>query len=286
MLGELRELWRFRELLYSMVERELRIRYKNSVFGFFWSLLNPLVTVLVMKVVLEVIMQNDTPNFSAYILAAYLPFLFFQFSLLDSAQSVISAMPVVRKVYFPREVLPLASVLSNFVNFLFALGVFFCYLLTIWLLSGRQVSPFSWNVLFLPLLLLVHLLLTAGLSLIISALNTFYEDVKYITGVALYLMFFLSPIMYFSETVNHALASRPNGELWYLIYHLNPMATLATAYRKILVPPGPIHVGSEHVQPLPFEWGLFGITGAIALGLFVFGYRTFNRLKWRFAERP
>ena len=86
MRADLKELWRFRELLWAMVERELRIRYKNSVLGFFWSLINPLVTVLVITVVFKILLKNGTPNFSAYVLAAYLPFLFFQVCLLDSAQ--------------------------------------------------------------------------------------------------------------------------------------------------------------------------------------------------------
>src|SRR5687767_4581183 len=109
MLAELKELWKFRELLVSMVQRELKIRYKNSALGFFWSLINPLVTVLVMTFVFKFIMANDTPSFSSYILAAYLPFMFFQLAIMDSAQSVLGALPLVRKIYFPREVLPLAQ---------------------------------------------------------------------------------------------------------------------------------------------------------------------------------
>jgi ABC-2 type transport system permease protein len=108
MRGELKELWRFRELLLAMVERELRIRYKNSVLGFFWSLLIPLVTVAVMTVVFKVFLKNETPNFGAYVLAAYLPFLFINQAILDSAQSVLVSLPIVKKVYFPREILPLA----------------------------------------------------------------------------------------------------------------------------------------------------------------------------------
>src|SRR5512147_373606 len=102
MLAELKELWKFRELLLSMVERELRIRYKNSILGFFWSLINPLVTVAVMTVVFKYIAGNQTSNFGAYILAAYLPFMFFQLAVMDAAQSVLVALPLVKKIYFPR----------------------------------------------------------------------------------------------------------------------------------------------------------------------------------------
>src|SRR5688572_880007 len=127
MLGELKELWKFRELLVSMIQRELKIRYKNSFLGFFWSLINPLITVLVMTLVFKGIMANTTPNFSSYILAAYLPFMFFQLAVLDSAQSVLGALPLVRKIYFPREILPLSLIIGNFIHLLLALLVFFLY---------------------------------------------------------------------------------------------------------------------------------------------------------------
>ncbi|HRI42944.1 MAG TPA: ABC transporter permease [Fimbriimonadaceae bacterium] len=285
MKAELKELWRFRELLFAMVERELRIRYKNSALGFFWSLLNPLITVLVMTVVFKYVMNNDTPNFSAYILAAYLPYLFFQLTLLDASQSVLVALPVVKKVYFPREILPLASVFSNFIHFLLAILVFFAYLLVVYLLDPR-ISPFSWTILLLPALLLINFALAAGLSLIVSALNTFYEDVKYIVSVLLYLLFFLSPIMYFSETVLYSGGLGGRNQLIYFLYHLNPVAMLCTAYRKVLVPPQPVQVGENFYPALPLDWGLLGITAAMSLAALIGGYAMFNRMKWRFVERP
>ncbi|MBX7134688.1 MAG: ABC transporter permease [Fimbriimonadaceae bacterium] len=285
MKKDLAELWRFRELLFAMVEREIRIRYKNSALGFFWSLLNPLITVLVMTAVFKYVMNNNTPNFSAYILAAYLPYLFFQLTLLDSAQSVLASLPVVRKVYFPREILPLASILSNFIHFLLAILVFFVYLLVVYLLDPR-VSPFTWQVLILPALLLINFALVTGLSLIISALNTFYEDVKYIVSVLLYLLFFLSPIMYFSETVLYSGGLGGRNQLIYTLYHLNPIAMLCTAYRKVLVPPQEVQVGSAFYPALPLDWGLLGITAVVSITLLVVGYAVFNRMKWRFVERP
>lgn len=285
MLSELKELWRFRELLTSMVERELKIRYKNSFLGFFWSLVNPLITVLVMTVVFKYIMANPTPNFSAYILAAYLPFMFFQLAVLDAAQSVVVALPLVRKIYFPREVLPLAMIASNFVHLVLALVVFFAYLLVIWI-RHPAVAPFQATILWLPLLLLINLALATGLGLLTSALNTFYEDVKYIVSVLLYLMFFLCPIMYFSENVWHSTRGKPWGDFLYTLYHLNPVAMLSTAYRKVLVAPQPVKIGDDWVDPLPLDWGLLGITAVLSFGLLIFGYWVFNRLKWRFVERP
>lgn len=285
MREDLKELWRFRELLLTLVERELRIRYKNSFLGFFWSLLNPLITVLVMTFVFKNFLGFQTPSLSAYILAAYLPFMFFQMSLLDSAQSVLAALPIVRKVYFPRIVLPLAMILSNFVHLLLALAVFMLYLLAVYASDPRQ-SPFQFSALYLPIVLLINLMLAAGLSFIISALNTFFEDVKYIVTVVMWLMLFLCPVMYFSENV-WAHAHRPgNSEYTYYLYHLNPVAMLCTAYRKVLVAPQTVEFRGESLAPLPLDWGLLGITAAMSVVFLVVGFRVFTKLQWKFVERP
>src|SRR5262249_45969838 len=134
MLAELKELWRYRELLLVMIQRDLKIRYKNSALGFLWSFLNPLLTVSVMTFIYGNFIFKNQPNMGGYIMAAYLPFMFFQMCLMDSAQSVVSAMALIKKIYFPREILPMAAVFSNFVNFLMGLGIFFIYLLINWFL--------------------------------------------------------------------------------------------------------------------------------------------------------
>lgn len=289
MRAELKELWKFRELLWAMVERELRIRYKNSFLGFFWSLVNPLMTVVVMTLVFKFFLRNETQNYAPYVLSAYLPFMFFNLAVMDSAQSVIASLPVVKKVYFPREILPLSSVLANFIHFMLALVVFFAYLTAIWAFTGFQVTPFTWRVGFLPVLLVVTLALTVGVSFIVSALNVFYEDVKYVMGVLLYLAFFLTPVMYFSENVWMAVKGRgPLVESLYTVYHLNPVAQLATSYKKTLVPPGPIDVGGRvgMVQPVAHNWLLFGVAVVVSFAFLVGGYAVFNRMKWRFVERP
>jgi lipopolysaccharide transport system permease protein len=285
MLADIKELWRFRELLFTLVERELRIRYKNSFLGFFWSLLNPLITVLVMTFVFKYFMKFETPSLSAYILAAYLPFVFFQMSVLDSAQSVLAALPIVKKVYFPRIVLPLAMIISNFVHLLLALAVFMVYLLGVYLLFPGQ-SPFQVTTLYLPIILVINFALAAGLGFIVSALNTFYEDVKYMATVLMYLMLFLCPVMYLSENVLSASQTHGYGNSLYFLYHLNPVAMLCTAYRKVLVAPQVVNLRGETLEPLPLDWGLLGITAFTSLLLLVIGFRVFTKVQWRFVERP
>src|SRR5205807_1600667 len=129
MWTEAKELWKYRALLFSMVSRELAVRYKNSVLGFLWSMLNPLATVIVLTIVFKYIANNPIPNYTAYVLAAYLPYMFFQMAIMDAAQSVLNSMGLIKKIYFPREILPLSSIIANFIHFLLAMAVFFAYLL-------------------------------------------------------------------------------------------------------------------------------------------------------------
>lgn len=284
MLAELKELWKFRELLLSLVQRELRVRYKNSFFGFFWSLINPAATVIVMYVVFRYIFARTEPNLSAYILVAYLPYMSFQLTLMDCAQSVLSNTNLIKKMYFPREVLPLSMVISNFIHFLLSLLVLFAFLFLVWIRDPADF-PIQSTVMYLPILLGIHLMLTTGLGLLLSALNVFYEDVKYLTAIALYLTFFLCPIMYFAEMVKYSTALASRFDWAYTAYNLNPIAALSNAYRKVILAPQPVRVGPDWKDPLPIEWNYIALTGFTSLALLVIGYITFNRLKWRFVER-
>ena len=295
MWAEVKELWKFRSLLFSMVQRDLSVRYKNSFLGFIWSMINPLLTVLVLTFVFKYIGHNNIPNYSAYILAAYLPYMFFQMAIMDSAQSVLGNLQLMKKIYFPREIFPLASIISNFIHFLLALLVFFVYLLTIYLFNTPRVPTFQWSTIYLPLLIVISFLLSAGLGLLFSAINTFYEDVKYIVGVVLSLLFFLSPIMYFRESVYYG-----HSKKLYYLYHLNPIATLSDAYRKVLLAPQAVQISTKvwdprihdyrdvnlPYPPLPIDWMLLGLTAAFAIIILFVGYAVFNKMKWKFVERP
>lgn len=288
MRAELAELWRYRELLWTFVLRELRIRYKNSALGFFWSVLNPLITVLVMTLVFKYVLGQKVDNYSAYVLAAYLPYMFFQLSLLDSAQSVLAQISLLKKIYFPREILPIGSVLANFIHFLLAMSVFFAYLLFIWIMNPGD-NPFRGTVIYLPFIMLLQLMLTLGVSLFISALNTFYEDVKYLVSVMLYLLLFLCPVMYFSEQIRYASSiPQEHQQTVYFVYHLNPVAMLMTAYRKVMLDPQgvPLPGKAASAEALPLDLGLLGICALVCFLTMIAGYAYFNKKKWQFVERP
>jgi len=129
LIKEFKTLYQYRALMLGLVKRELKVRYKNSILGFVWSFINPLIAVVILTYVFQIIQNGHQPNYSAYLLAGYLPYQFFSTSLMDAAGSVTGNMALVSKIYFPREILPIAAVLSNLVHCMFGLCVFFTYLL-------------------------------------------------------------------------------------------------------------------------------------------------------------
>ncbi|MBS1718646.1 MAG: ABC transporter permease [Armatimonadetes bacterium] len=287
MLEDIREVWRYRELLRTMVRRDLQVRYKNSVAGFFWSLINPLATMVVLTVVFKYIMGNPIPNFSAYLLSAQLPYLFFQQSLMDASQSVNAGAQIMKKIYFPREIYPLSNIIANFVHLILALFVFFAYLIVIWL-RHPAVFPIPWTVVLLPLLLFVNFCMVTGLGLLFSALNMFFDDVKYMLGIMLYLLFFMCPIVYPPEYIAYS-AQIP--EKWrpiiYNLYFSNPIAYLISAYRRILVKaPEYVLVGGVKHPPLELSVNKGLLCLAFSFFFLWFGYGVFNRYKWKFLEKP
>lgn len=272
MLKEFAEVYRYRELLMNLLLRDLRVRYKNSVLGFFWSLLNPLVQVATITIVFKHILKSDVPNYSAYLLCAFLPWTFFQMSVLDSAMSVLFHGNLVKKTYFPREILPASIVLSNLVHFILALGVFFVYLLVI----GTPIQT-TW--LLLPVLVLIQLFLNMGIAFFVSCLNVFYDDVKYMATVILNLLYFALPIMYCAEQAMDS--PRIPHSVAVFLYYVNPLAFLLTAYRKILLPP----FNTPKIHDIPMNYTYLALAGVLSLVIFFAGYAFFNSRKWYFAER-
>jgi ABC-type polysaccharide/polyol phosphate export permease len=286
-LADLRELYKFRELLLILVIRDLKVRYKNSYLGILWSLVNPVLQVAVITIVLKFFVKVDIPNYSAYVFAAFLPWMFFQLSLLDATHSIAMHDRMLRMVYFPREVIPLSIVISNLIHFVLAILIF---------LAVRILTPvvlhfrFEWTIpptiLYLPALVAIMFLLVAGLAMWLSCLNVFYEDVRYLLTVGTQVMYYFVPVIYFSEQV---LLSGLNAHYhgWvYRLYMLNPLATLITAFRKSLLPPAPPTALSLERGSMPLEPGYLLWAGVASLLVAFFGYAIFNRKKWQFVERP
>jgi ABC-type polysaccharide/polyol phosphate export permease len=196
-------------------------------------------------------------------------------SVLDASSSILYHWDLVRKTYFPREVLPASIVISNLVHFVLALIVFFAYLLVL----GAPILV-SW--LLVPVVILIQLLLNLGIAFFVSCLNVFYEDVKYLMTVVLTLLFYLMPIMYLVEQIA---ASDRIPEVWKPLiikfYFANPLSFILIAYRKLLLPA--YHAGNIHDIPMSF-WHIV-LAAVTSTLVFIAGYAFFNKKKWYFAER-
>jgi len=272
MLKDFAEVVRYRELLLNLVIRDLKVRYKNSVLGFFWSLANPLVQVATITFIFKYVLHATERDYSAYLLSAFLPWTFFQMSVLDASSSVLFHSNLVKKTYFPREILPASIVFSNLVHFTLALGVFFVYRFTM----GAQ-PQISW--LLLPVVVFIQLLLNMGIAFFVSCLNVFYEDIKYMTTVLLNLLYFALPIMYFVEHAHNSKQIPEALVTW--LYYVNPLSYVLIAYRKILLPP----YNTATVHNIPLNYWYLALAAATSLLIFLAGYAFFNSRKWYFAER-
>jgi lipopolysaccharide transport system permease protein len=239
------------------------------VLGFLWSLLNPLAMMVVFTVVFTVLLPNySMPSYPVFFLSALLPWNFLTGGLTTGTSSVLANSPLVRKVRFPREVLPIASVLANLVNFLLALVP----LLLLVFIFGRPLT--IWLPIFLPLVILSQTAFILGLSLLLSSVNVFYRDTQMILEVLTLAWFFVTPVFWPMDVIRDrwvtVLGMRMNTFVW--LNRLNPMASLAAAYRDVL------YFG----RPIGLDF--FARTVLTCLVALVLGYWVFCRLSPRFAE--
>lgn len=285
----LRELWAYRELLLMFVQRDLKVRYKNSVVGFGWSLLNPLVQVLTITVVILFLMPpaQRPQNYHAYVFCATLPWLFFYTALMDSTNALLSYYNLLRKTYFPREILPIAVVVANMIHFAMATAALLLYLtanaLFWWLVSGSFDLAIQPTVLLLPLPMLGLSLLVTGCAMFLSVWTLYFEDVRFIVDSLLKVLYWLVPVIYFGEVVFHK-----GGSAVYTAYMLNPLAGFITAFRKLTLPPTRL-LGVEGdfiTKPMRGEEWLFLAAAWVTSALVAWvGLRFFVRRKWKLAER-
>ncbi|MFO7696986.1 MAG: ABC transporter permease [Anaerolineae bacterium] len=233
MLAHLNELVRFKGLIRNLVVRELRVRYKNSVLGVLWSWLNPLFMMIVYTVVF-IYMRSPSEgavpnrNFPVFVLCGVLPWNFFSGAVMQSINSIVGNASLVKKVYFPREVLPLSVVLSNLVNFGIALMILFPMLLIFGV-------PLTRWVLLLPIVIAIQVCFVTGMALLLSTINVFYRDTGAIMDVAIMAWFFVTPIIYPIDILPRSrqiMGLTIDIHRWTRI--LNPMASLVAAYRDVL----------------------------------------------------
>ena len=251
------ELVQYRELVRNLVIRDIKLRYRNSVLGFVWCLGNPLLMMAVFTVVFTVLMHNDIPNYPIFILCALLPWNYFNTAIMGSIDSIVGNAHLIKKVYFPREVLPLSIVLANLVNFLLALIVLFA------MLFAFRVRLTPWA-LYLPLIIFIQTIFTLGLALIFATLNVFYRDTKIIMEVGMMAWFFLTPVFYKIEDLVPQYAR--------LMYWVNPMASFISWYRIVIY------------HGISMEPGFIFRTLVTSVVALVVGYLVFTRYSSVFGE--
>jgi ABC-type polysaccharide/polyol phosphate export permease len=268
MFHNLAQLPRYRGLIQSLVARELKARYRGSILGFFWSFINPLLLLLVYSFVFTFVMEaSKDPRITPYALFMFcgiLPWTWFASSLNESAGVLISGGNLIKKVLFPAEVLPIVTVLSNMIHFLFGLVV-----LAGFLIYYRRPLHASELALF-PLVVLIQLILTTAFALLLSALTVHFRDIRDILSNLLTFWFFATPIIY-----PYFLFEDPLKPVRWQAHalKLNPFTHLAITYQEILFFNGPV----GHLK-----WLL--VLGVISVAFFLFAYFIFDRLRDSFAE--
>jgi ABC-2 type transport system permease protein len=234
-----RELYGYREILWNLVRKELKVKYTASILGAVWSLLNPVVFLAVFTFVNSVLKGGIT-NYAAFLLSGLLAWNLFSVSLSNGAQSVIGNANLVKKVYFPREILPLATVGVCLVDFVLQSLVLVVYFIFFY---GFQV-----NVLWLyPFAFVALLLVTVAITLFVSALNVRYRDVQHLIGLALLVWFWLTPIVYAAATVRANMLERTAGSVLWKIYLLNPLSWVVMGFQRALY-----HSGAGPMTPVPY----------------------------------
>ncbi len=257
MIERIREIYAYRAMIASLVKRDLKGRYKGSALGFLWTFLNPLLQLAVYTMVFSVIMRSGIKDYYLFLFVALIPWIFFSTSLTGGASSIMMQQDMVKKIYFPREVLPVAYVTSQFVNMLFSfLAVFLVLLLA-------QYTFYPAALLCLPVIMFVEYILALGFTMIMSALTVYIRDLEYILSILAMAWQFLTPVMYSMEQV-------PGEVRW--IFSMNPMTYVITAYRDIL------YYGKMPEMDTLLSAVILGVT------MLATGWAVFYRLQKHFVE--
>ena len=251
-----KELYNYRELLKTNVKKEIRGKYKNSFLGVLWSFLNPLLQIAVYAIVFPLILKNTQPNYVVFLCAGLIPWTFFSTAINRAAFTLIENGNLLKKVYFPRAILPISVVTSEAVNFIISTIIIIAFVI------GGGI-PLTKYILIYPLIFIVQYILVLGLSFIVSSVTVYFRDLQHFIGIALQLLFYATPIVYAPDSI-------PQNFQWILQY--NPMTYIINGYRDIF-----------YYQRMP-DFSSLGIVLVISIALCIIGYFIFKKLQKRFAE--
>ncbi len=255
-MNSLAQIYSYKDLVLNLVSRDFKTRYKRSYLGILWSLLNPLLLILVYTLAFDYIMKIRVKDFPMFFMCGFLPWSYFSAGILTSLSSLSDSGYLIKAVYFPREIIPLSIVLSCLLHFL----ITFIFVFPILLIYGY--TP-QWSYFALPLIILLQTVFTFGLSLFLSSIHVYFRDLRYILDVVLMAWFWLTPVVYPSSMI---------PESYLFLYKLNPMTLFVTAYRGVLL---------DGVLPIP----KYVIAILIAtFGSVAIGYLPYLRIRKRLAE--
>lgn len=257
MVNVFKNIYNYRELLKTSVKKDIRGKYKNSFLGVLWSFLNPLLQILVYAFVFQSILKNPQENYTVFICCGLIPWTFFSSAITRASFTMIENGNIIKKVYFPREILPISIVTSEAVNFVISTIIIIAFVV----IYGLGITKY---ILFYPLVLLVQYVLLLAIAFIVSSVTVYVRDLQHLIGVVLQLFFYATPIVYAAETI-------PENLAWVL--KLNPMTYIINGYRDIF-----------YNQVIPDVKGLL-ILLVIMIVLCCVGYLIFNKLQKRFCRR-
>ena len=251
-----KDLYNYRELLKTSITKDVGGKYKHSFLGVIWSFVNPLLQIAVYALVFQVILKSNIENYAVYLCCGLVPWQYFSSVVLRGAATIIDNGNIIKKVYFPREILPISVVASEGVNFLISTTIILGFVI----FGGIGLS---WNILWYFLILAIQIIVSIGIAFIVSSLTVYFRDLLHLLGILMQLLFYATPKVYSMDSV-------PASMKWLLM--LNPMSYLIEGYRNIF-----------YNKTMPNFKGLL-IALVMGVVLCVCGYFIFRKLEKRFAE--
>lgn len=255
-MGIFKRLYNYRELLKSNVKKEIRGKYKGSFLGVLWSFINPLLTVLVYAIVFPYILRSNQDNYLIFLIVAIIPWNFFTTVIQQGTTTILANQNIIKKVFFPREILPISVAVSALINFFISCIIVLAFVIG----SGIGIHIY---IILLPVIALIQFMLSLGILFVLCAINVYVRDVEYIVNFLVTMLFYGTPILY-------SMTMFPDKIRWLL--SLNPMAHIIEAYRSIL-----------YYQTWP-DFNTLFIVAIFSFIIMVLGYIVFRKLEKGFAE--
>lgn len=255
MQTDMRDLAYYRDLIFVLTQKEIKVRYKNTVLGYFWSITNPLAFAFVFYIAFKIILRIQMEDYALFLIAGLFPWQWFANSINASPVVLLGNASLIKKVNFPRNIIPFAMVLQDMIHFVLSIPV-----IVLFMLIYHKTPSLSW-IYGIPLLLFIQFLMTYGLCLIVSSANLFFRDIARFTDIFMTLLFYFTPIIYPESMI-------PNNYHW---VYFTPASALMISWRNLFLN------GTLELSSLAISFGY-------SLLSLVVGYLVFKRLSRRFAE--